>query len=330
MIRLFDLRDLPLIHRLRDQSISLHAESALTNDTHLLRSALAGMLIGRDTPTFVWKSEESDAAGFVQMHVREDGEQAQIVTIGMEPGRQDGEGWEGIEEDEWIRLLEQLIVSVGRRGIHSLVAEVSETGPELVTLRHAGFAVYARQDIWQLSETDITVGSSLLRSKRPEDEWDISLLYANTVPRLIQLVEPSPPLKNGGGWVLWEEDEMVAFVQRHDGPSGSWLRLFIHPGTHTDSTDILKDVVKLRPPSPELPLYCCVPRHQSWLQGALKALGFVHLGSQAVMVKHTVQRIQKSVPDLAKMVASGQVARTAPYHVENLIGEVDSAISGGR
>jgi hypothetical protein len=331
MIRLFDLRDLPLVHRLRDQSISLHTESALTNGAHPLRSALAGMLIGRDTPTFVWKAEESDASGFVQLHLREDGEQAQIVTVGVATGRNgpdEEDERQTIEEDVWIKLLEQLIAESGQRGIHSLVAEVSETGQELVVLRRAGFVVYTRQDVWQLSDSDVDVEDSLLQARTAQDQWDISLLYANTVPRLIQLVEPSPPLHDGPGWTLREDDELVAFVHRHDGPTGSWLRLFVHPGAHTEAVDILRSVLRLRKPSVEQPLFCSVPRYQSWLQRALVDLGFVHLGSQAMMVKHTVQRVQRSVPEPASLVGAKQVARTTPYQVQKQQGESDAGMAG--
>ena len=59
MIRLFDLRDLPLVHRLREHCISLHAESAFVSGSHFLRNALAGMVIGRGASTYVWKAEES-------------------------------------------------------------------------------------------------------------------------------------------------------------------------------------------------------------------------------------------------------------------------------
>ena len=37
-----------------------------------------------------------------------------------------------------------------------------------------------------------------------EDEQDIELLYAHTVPQMIQLVEPRPPLDGEIKWVLRE------------------------------------------------------------------------------------------------------------------------------
>ena len=49
-------------------------------------------------------------------------------------------------------LLDQAVAEVGQNGIHSLVAEADESGPELPILRRAGFAVYTRQDIWLLAD----------------------------------------------------------------------------------------------------------------------------------------------------------------------------------
>ena len=321
MIRPFDLRDLPLARRLRGHTVSLHAESSLTHGVHLLRNALTNMIIDRDLSTFVWKGK--DGAGLVQLQISDDGEVAKIISVGLEKyGEQNEQNKPDhvLDETLLLSLLDNLVYEIGRRGIHNLVAEVDELGDVLVTLRHAGFAIYTRQDIWVLTDSDVEPYGSLLQERMVKDDWDINLLYANTVPRLIQLIEPVPPMKEGPGWVLHENGELAAFVQRHDGTEGSWLRLFVHPGAHTNSDEILRSLLKLKAPSPEQPFFCCVPRYQSWLQGALQNMGFEHLGSQAVMVKHTVQRIQKESPGLAHMMQGKQMVRSTPYIHKQEIG----------
>ncbi len=45
----------------------------------------------------------------------------------------------------------------------------------------------------------------VLQPRQTSDDWDIQLFYANTVPRLVQLVEPVPPLDKGNTWVLRDE-----------------------------------------------------------------------------------------------------------------------------
>ena len=67
MIRLFTLRDIPLLHRLSEQGIVFHAESALTQDVRPLREALVHMLIGSQYPTYIWKDDQSNGVGFAQL-----------------------------------------------------------------------------------------------------------------------------------------------------------------------------------------------------------------------------------------------------------------------
>ncbi|MCA9939887.1 MAG: hypothetical protein KC418_14695 [Anaerolineales bacterium] len=316
MIRLFDLRDLALVHRLSGESISFHAESALTSDVHPVRSALAGMLMGRPFSTYIWKADENGAAGFVQLQLREEGAQAQLIRVGLElaepamTGEQQGNG---DALDIWLPLMDQLAVEAGQQGVQHLIAEVSELGDELPLLRRAGFAVYTRKDVWMLRTYEAAAGPQILTPRKSVDDWDIHLLYANIVPRLIQLVEPSPPLQDGAVWVLHEDGEMTALVQRRDGPGASWLSLFIHPGAHMPAETIIAAALQLKPPEADRPLYCCVPRYQGWLQNILPRLGFRLSGSYAVMVRHIVKRAPALQPERAAVIASKQVAGSTPF-----------------
>jgi hypothetical protein len=202
-----------------------------------------------------------------------------------------------IDEDIWLSLLDDLVAEVGRRATHNLVAEVSEIGPELPILRRSGFAVYTRQDIWvcdQYTQTDDQV--ELLTPRKSVDDWDIQLLYANNVPRLIQLVEPNLPLEYGQSWILREDSELAALIHLNEGRVASWLRLLIHPNANTHPEEIISAALAIKPPTAEHPVYCCVRRYQSWLQTGLEQAGFHHWGSQAVMVKHIAQPVVKEVP----------------------------------
>lgn len=69
MVRPFDLRDLALVRRLSERGVSLHTVSALADNLHPLRGALMSMLVGGDYPTLVWKAENGEGAGFIQLHV---------------------------------------------------------------------------------------------------------------------------------------------------------------------------------------------------------------------------------------------------------------------
>jgi hypothetical protein len=299
MIRPFNLRDLALVHRLTEQGILLHAEAALTSSPHPLRSALINMLVGGQYRTYVWKSKDRESAAFVQVRCESGCPSAQIVFMGTDGADLEEDGRE-LNEDIWLSVLDDLVAEVGRRGTHNLVAEVSEIGPELPILRRSGFAVYTRQDIWVCNQYKQTNGQAeILTPRKSVDDWDIQLLYANNVPRLIQLVEPNLPLESGQSWILREDGELAALIHLHEGRVASWLRLLIHPNANTQAEDIISASLAIKPPSAEHPVYCCVRRYQSWLQTGLEQAGFQHWGSQAVMVKHIAQ------PMVTKAAASG-------------------------
>lgn len=330
MIRPFNLRDLPLVHRLSEVGVSLHTESALTKNLHPTRGALFS-LVGGDFPTYVWKSDKNGLAGFIQLCLGEESVHAHILYLsstgdGHLDTEQNGTAVSGadgangqrpyqVNEDAWLPLLDQAVIEAGQRSIHSLVAEVDEVGDELPVLRRAGFVVYTRQDLWVLapgSTADIKTKTNLLRPRQAEDDWDIQLLYANTVPRLVQLVEPMPPLHDGAGWVLHEENELAAFVHVHVGPVATWMRLFIHPSAETRADQIITAVVQKTPAAAERPIYCCVRRYQSWVQTSLERSGFTLWGSQAVMVKHIVQKASKPLTDLSAALDAQGISPTAP------------------
>lgn len=321
MIRSFQLRDWVLVRRLSEQGVSLHSESALTDRLQPLRGALVNMLVGGDFPTLVWKAEKGNASGFIQLYLEEETQRAHILYLSptVDAGARslqldvDKVVQHGVDGAVWLPLLDQAVIEVGQRGVHSLVAEVSEQGGELPVLRRAGFAIYTRQDIWVLTGGKTAVfPDPSLRPRETTDDWDIQLLYANTVPRLVQLVEPVPRLEDGEGWVLREDDELAAFIHIHNGPRATWLRLFIHPNAEARVDEIVKAALSVHPASDAHPVYCCVRRYQSWIQNALERRGFAFWGSQAVMVKHTVQHQQKPMRDLAAILEKQAVSASAP------------------
>ncbi|MBE2221919.1 MAG: hypothetical protein IAF02_10280 [Anaerolineae bacterium] len=315
MIRPFALRDLALVSRLSENAVSLHTESALTLNPHPVRDALISMVSG-DYPTLICKHDESGATGFIQLQVQESSPHAHVFFLGnkhREPQKNGDSDDLHLKETIWLALLDQAVAEMGSRGVYSLVAEVNETGDDFPILRRAGFVVYTRQDIWVLDSVDTKFHSTLLLSPRQsEDDWDIQLLYANTVPRLVQLVEPLPPLTEGEGWVLREDGELVAFVHISTGSIASWMRLFVHPNADSWAQDILTVALRRVMPTPTHPVFCCVRRYQSWLQRPLERTGFSLLESQAVMVRHTVQHQKKGLSEATAVLETQGIPASAP------------------
>lgn len=339
MIRPFSLRDLGLVRRLSDQGTLLHAESALTRSCQPLRGALFSMLSRRDSSTYIWREKAGDAAGFVQLYLPEGQTFAHLLCLGATPANSETESDTTVDpllnETAWLSLLEGAIAAVGQRGIHSLIAEVDESGPELPILRRAGFAVYTRQDIWLLEapsvgEDGVTAGTVIANSdsasptsteeETPErpllqlsaaaDEWEVEWLYANTVPPLIQLVEPTPP-QHGQIWILRDEQELTAFVHIQEGSIAAWIQIFIHPNAYDQSSAIVRAAVELCHPDSNKAIYCCVRRYQSWLQHPLKESGFERCKSQAVMVKHIANPVQSKVGELKRLLQAQRAQATS-------------------
>ncbi|MFO7662266.1 MAG: hypothetical protein R6X18_06690 [Chloroflexota bacterium] len=308
MVRPFDLRDLALIRRLGERGIPLHTVSALAENFHPLRGAIMNMLIGGEFPTFVWKKNAGEKAGFIQLRLGH-GKQAYLLHISPrcdsvpESGSMES-GSITVNQDcaIWLDLLDEAVAYVGQYGIHHIIAEVDELSPELLILRRAGFAVYTRQDIWAIKPSSFqsrNLPALELVRRHMSDDWDIQLLYANTVPRLVQLVEPMPPIDEGENWVIRDRGNIAAAVHFHKGAVATWLRFFIHPDAEAEAEAIVIAALRVAfATEPEI-VYCCVRRYESWLPSALDQCGFSIFGSQAVMVRHTVHPLPRMMADKA-------------------------------
>lgn len=320
MVRPFDLRDLALIRRLGERGISLHTASALAENFHPLRSAIMSMLAGGEYPTFVWKPDNGEQAGFIQLRVPNGSAQAQVVYISprCEPpkGASRGEASPRTADCSlWLALIDEAVAGIGARGIHHVIAEVDEHSDELPILRRAGFAIYTRQDIWSVGAGQykpLDNGGYRLTRRAAADEWDIQLLYANTVPRLVQLVEPLPPPGEGEGWVLREDGELSAFVSIRKGTVATWLRFFIHPEAEGEADQIVAAALDVAFAQEPNQVYCCVRRYEGWLLGALERGGFSVLGSQAVMVRYIAHHAPRVAPEAAVAIEGQRISASSP------------------
>lgn len=313
MIRPFNLRDLGLVRRLGERGMVFQTQAALTQVPHPVRHALVNMFAGGGSSTFIWKSKSPQAAAYIQLSMVENQPNAYLASIGLQILENENSSHDVTDENIWQSLLEQLVVAAGKRGVHNLIAEAPEDGPELQLLRRAGFVIFTRQDIWINDQPGVDGPAGVLVERQPVDDWDISVLYANIVPGMIQSVEPGPPLESGQNWVLREDGELTAYVHLCTGPIGSWMRLFIHPNANTRPKDIIGAALHAKQPTSEHPVYCCVRRYQSWLLNALEKAGFRPWGSQAVMVKHIAQQVETPAPALKNMMEPKAVPGSSTF-----------------
>jgi hypothetical protein len=322
VVRPFDLRDISLIRRLSERGVWLHTVSALAENVHPLRGALVSMLVGGEFSTYVWKPENGGRPGFIQMRVANGGNQANLLylsprysDLGAAGHTLAGPDLKNQDSLLWLALLDEAVAGAGSRGIHHVIAELDERSPEIHILRRAGFAVYTRQDIWAVKAADYRpqgLAARQLERRCPNDDWDIQLLYANTVPRLVQLVEPGPSVDNGDGWVWRHDGELAAFVSIHHGATATWLRLFIHPDAETEADEIVASALEVSFAAEPKVVYCCVRRYESWLPSALERSGFTVCGSQAVMVRHTVHHASRAIPEGAISLEPQRLTASSP------------------
>jgi hypothetical protein len=285
------------------------------------------MLVGGEYPTFVWKPDNGDRAGFLQLRIPNGANQAFVLYISPRCGEhEDGSSLptgNGLGDSilrspdcsVWLALLDEAVAGVGSRGVHHIIAEVDEHSSELQVLRRSGFAVYTRQDIWAVRAADYRPQGMTTRSltrRSQADEWDIQLLYANTVPRLVQIVEPLPSNGDGEGWVLRDGSDLAAFVNIRKGSVATWLRFFIHPEAEAEAEEIVAAALEVTfAREPEL-VYCCVRRYESWLPSALERSGFTLFGSQAVMVRHIVHHSPRVMPETSVALEGQRISASSP------------------
>jgi hypothetical protein len=301
-LRPFDWRDLPVLHRYRSRALCLDSALGATRGVNLAPGVLLSFLTPA-TGIFTWIcSDECDEQPLMGQIAHSPEEAfARLTFLAPE---------EALESPSITDLLEQLAQHSGERGAFNLLAETEENSAAFEPLRHAGFAIYARQRIWQKIEN-----GSNLKPKIPweavnkPDAFNVQALYHNVVPGLVQQVEPLPD-KQINGLVCYIDGELIGYVDLKYGPRGIWAHPFIHP----DATDLdarLGDMLFSIADRRARPIYICVRTYQSWLESALEA-NLVQAGpSQAIMVKRLAAQ-QRATRPFAIPQIEGQREITTP------------------
>jgi hypothetical protein len=309
MIRPFDLRDVPLAAQLENQGTPLNAELALTRKPRPLQSALASFfsLHNHGERTYVFRGAPADhaekRAGLAQMWPRQNTNRGYLTFIAPALASEDNAG------EVWLLLLEHVGVEAAGIGLHHLIAEAPEDGPEVEVLRRAGFAVYLRQDILRLNADQMRPPArptGALRACEDADTWAVQQLYLNTAPRLAHLAEgvPQPGRSGVRGYVYYDEkDELAAYVEARRGPHGAWFNLLVHPDAESRAARIMDEALAELGAGWDKPIFCGVRRYQEWLRRPLESLGLEPFGASVLMVKHLVAHVAEPEWALAQRAA---------------------------
>ncbi|HEX2621405.1 MAG TPA: hypothetical protein VHL11_14700 [Phototrophicaceae bacterium] len=278
-IRTVTLVDIPLVLRLIEKSIILDCEVSVTRDTSGTQGSISSLLLPqRGTHTMVARSDKQQVVG--QFRLRPDAFHAQIVYLAPHLEAD-------TEDTAWLHVLDAMAREAGKHSAHALLAEVDEDQPLFETLRTAGFAVYARQEIWR-HEAGIALPDDLperyLTEATADDEIGILSLLGAIVPGLVQPFA-MPPAEMSG--LIYRVDERIeAYFAYSEGKNGIFVIPYLHPDILPEAESVIAAALRLIPRAGKLPIYLRVRRYQDWISSALEDLQFTSVLRQALMVRH--------------------------------------------
>ncbi|NDJ62747.1 MAG: hypothetical protein GYB67_16615 [Chloroflexi bacterium] len=280
------LVDLPLVRRLAEKGTLLDCELCYTGETVGPHGALlSSMLPQRSLHTLVGRVGRRPMLG--QFRLKPNDHLAQMVYIA--PRLESC-----VADTAWLHLIDAMAAEAGRRGMHMLTGEVDEDSPLFITLRTAGFAVYARQEIWERPAgmgLPKNVLTAPLAVETDDDTMDIQLLYSNIVPRLVQPI--ALPSRDSTGLVYRQHGRVKGYVAVSEGRCGTYLMPFLHPDIFSEAAAIIAGVLERVDRGGQQPVYVCVRRYQDWLEEPLTMLGFTSGRQQALMVRHIAAGVRR-------------------------------------
>lgn len=278
------LVDIPMVRRLIEEGTLLDSEAVFTaaeNPRNALFSSL--FLPQRGIHTVVAKTGQQSVVGLFRL--KPDDIHARIISLAPELHP-------GMDDTGWLLLLDAMTAEAGRRNAHMLIAEVDESASLFQTMRTAGFAIYARQEIWVRPPNPLPQIPSALKLT-PEvnaDAHGIRLLYSDIVPRLVQQIAFPPG--HSQGFVYRKNQRIEGYIAISEGKTGIYMMPYLHPDIFSQAPDLLNAAIHRANRPDRVPVYVCVRRYQDWLEDALYDTGFVRQSRQAVMVRHIAAGIR--------------------------------------
>ncbi len=274
--------DLPLVRRLIPQRLPLDMASALARGMPGLEDVLLSSVPLADlgAPTLVLRSGDGEYVG--QFRQPADKTVAYLTFVAPDP--QEG------DLHHWAHLLDAVVFEAGKRGAHRINAEVPQDHVIFQAFRLAGFAVYSRQVILRRAPCPVSGGDpALVRPEEDQDAVAISTLHANTVPRLLQQVEPLP-MPEWIGLVYEREGHVAGYLAVMQGKSGVVIRPYFHPEVYDQVAAIILSALTHLPRAGQLPVYLYARSYQDWLRDVLEQVEFRPWTHQALLVKDTLVR----------------------------------------
>ncbi|MCB9133844.1 MAG: hypothetical protein H6636_00345 [Anaerolineales bacterium] len=277
MIRPFDWRDFPTLHRHRERGLCLDMALELTRSMTLVPVGALLSYVAPATGIYTYVAAEDGAHNKVigQFSHAQGSANAQLTFIAPSTS---------MSASHTLALLDHLAQQAGKHGASNLLAEVNERSIAFEILRKAGYAIYARQRIWRVTKpASPSPETAHWRPATEQDTTALRQLYNAVVPALVQQIEPAP-WEQLTGMVCYQEDELLGYVHLNSGPQGTLAQPIFHPNIEHVSEHLNELIYRLSTRR-TFPLYFVVRSHQAWLDLFLTEMGAEAGSYQAVMVK---------------------------------------------
>ena len=299
-IRPLALLDLPYLYGFREEAVGLDTARLLTRGNPL---GAVGLLSYVNPSRHIYSAIANGEDDPVLGGITHSPDETFAKLYYLAPSSQ-------LTHPELPDLIEELSSQAGTWGAFHVLAEVDERNDAFVSLRKAGFSVYAWQRMWGVSAlAESTSGIGWMRV-RSEHVPAVQSLYHQIVPPLLHPVEPQP--RNAVGWLCNEGAKCYISVMH--GAYGIVLTPLIHPEA-TDVSAKLTALIGNLPDRRNRPVYVCVRSYQAWLEPVLADLGAKSGPRQAVMVKHLARMVKDGVGARATQPAGVSVQPSRVNHV---------------
>lgn len=308
-IRPLAILDLPYLHGFRDEAVGLDTTRTLTRGNPLGAVGLLSYVNPvRHIYSAIANGEENSVLGGI-IHTRNE---TFAKLYYLAPASQ-------LDHPYLPDLIENLVEQAGTWGAFHVLAEVDETNDAFISLRKAGFSVYAWQRMWNVSELAEQESDENGAESNP-GAWmrvksanlpSIQNLYHQIVPPLMHPMEPQP--KAAIGWIC--NVGAKCYVSVSHGTYGVVLTPLIHPEA-TNVSEKLAALIRNLPDRRNRPVYVCVRSYQAWLEPVLADLGAKSGQRQAVMVKHLVHMVKDATVARATQPASVSIQPSRVSKIE--------------
>lgn len=308
MVRQFHIRDVSVVQRLSPLGRSLAFEATAVEGVNPLREAMrAYMSPGPDDEvTLVRRGDGLTPDAFCLMHLipgqdRDGRAPACAALMYMAPDPNSDEHVEA-----WMELIDESARVAAERGASVIVAEAPENSGEAEALHGAGFTPVIHVDVLKLAivpavlDTGRAAGVREQLTKDERDDAYVKWLTQRVVPKPIQRPDTPGDLtrvlhQSEWGYLVMRDNEALGHVSVSNGRRAYGVQVLFRQEAEALASGAIEHALAARCRRHAKPVYASLPTYQSWLLPAFDRLGFVHIASTVLMVRHVTAIVRQPV-----------------------------------